>query len=181
MDERELRESLEGCHAAGYGWALRCCASNPEEAEDLLQTVYLKILDGRAQYNGKAAFKTWLFAVIHRTAADERRRHWLRRIGLARLEREYQPSAPGDHAVRNLYRAQLQSAFRKALAKLPRRQQEALHLVFYQDLSVAEAAEVMGVTVGSARTHYERGKERLRQLLGSLEEFHEPRENGQHG
>jgi RNA polymerase sigma-70 factor (ECF subfamily) len=40
-----------------------------------------------------------------------------------------------------------------------------LHLVFYQDLSIAEAADVMDVGLGTARTHYERGKARLRQLL----------------
>ena len=49
---------------------------------------------------------------------------------------------------------------------LPARQRELLHLVFYHDLSIAEAAGILGVAVGTARTHYERGKARLRQWLG---------------
>jgi RNA polymerase sigma-70 factor (ECF subfamily) len=46
------------------------------------------------------------------------------------------------------------------------RQQDVLHLVFYQGLTVEEAAHVMAVSVGAARTHYARGKARLAELLG---------------
>ncbi len=78
MDEAELRVQLEQHHTLSHGWALSCCSRDPDLAEDALQTAYLKILQGRARYNGRAAFKTWLFAVIRMTALDERRRQWLR-------------------------------------------------------------------------------------------------------
>jgi RNA polymerase sigma-70 factor (ECF subfamily) len=62
-------------------------------------------------------------------------------------------------------RRETATALREALAGLPPRQREVLHLVFYEGLSVREASEVMDVSVGSARVHYDRGKRRLRLLL----------------
>ena len=54
---------------------------------------------------------------------------------------------------------------RDVLARLSSRQREMLHLVFYQDLTIEQAAQVIHIPVGTARTHYERGKANLRRLL----------------
>jgi RNA polymerase sigma factor (sigma-70 family) len=169
MDEAELQAQLAQHHPLSYGWALQCCRRDPELAADVLQVVYLKILQGRARYDGRAAFKTWLFAVIRTTAADERRRLWLRRLRLADYQQQRTPEADPPPPGAALDRTALLAAFQRVLARLPRRQQEVLHLVFYQDLTVQEAATVMGVGVGSARTHYERAKASLRLALESSE------------
>ena len=66
---------------------------------------------------------------------------------------------------RKIERDEQAARLRAALEKLPARQAEALHLVFYQDLALNEAAQVMRVSLGSVRQHYERGKARLRELL----------------
>ena len=88
MELSELQAEMERLHPACYGWALSCCSRQREEAEDVLQTAYLKILQGKARYDGRSAFKTWLFAVIRRTAADARRTHFLRRLRIMRYEEE---------------------------------------------------------------------------------------------
>jgi RNA polymerase sigma-70 factor (ECF subfamily) len=175
MNDSELRTQLERLHPASYGWALSCSRRDPQLAEDVLQTVYLKVLQGRARYDGRAEFKTWLFAVIRRTAADELRRLWWRRLRWQRHEQEpvLESSVPGPD--REAERTEAHRWLARALDALPARQRQVLHLVFYQDLSVQQAAAVMRVSAGSARQHYGRGKQRLREWLQQNETGHESR------
>src|SRR5215211_7106625 len=161
METSELKAELEKLHPASFGWALHCCRHNHAEAEEVLQTVYLKIFQGKAAYRGECKLQTWVFAVIRKTAIGERRKHLLRTL---------KSMATNDHGLHSqpdfeLERSEMQQRFQQALARLPARQRETLHLVFYQDLSLSEAAEVMNISVGSARRHYERGKKRLRETL----------------
>ena len=165
MDEIELKRQLERVHADCFGWAMACCGRDWDDAEEVLQTVYLTVLDGRACYDGRSSFRTWIFGVIRRTAASERRKAWLRGLLLNREAGSLRPAAPAQpdaEAERN----SRSNSLRHSLAGLAARQREVLHLVFYHDLTVEEAAAVMGVSVGSARTHYARGKAHLAVLLG---------------
>ncbi len=158
MEISELKAELEKLHPASFGWALSCCGRNPAEAEEVLQTVYLKILQGKAIYRGESKLQTWLFAVIRKTAISERRKQWLRTLIPL-------PVTTLEDLGSEFERSEMQQRFQRALAQLPARQRETLHLVFYQDLSLSEAAEVMNISLGSARRHYERGKKRLRATL----------------
>ena len=163
MSPEALELELDRLHPAAFGWALACCGGDRAAAEDALQTSYLKILDGRARFDGRSSFRTWLFAVVRYTAAGLRRRAALRRwLPLAVLGAT--PDGRPDAAA-VLARTEATRRLTAALDRLPRRQREVLHLVFYQDLTIAEAADVAGVSVGTARTHYERGKVALRKLL----------------
>src|SRR3954464_10782780 len=82
MEIADLKAELERLHSASFGWALSCCRRDATEAEEVLQTVYVKILEGKARFRGEASLKTWLFAVIRKTAATEYRRRLLRTFRL---------------------------------------------------------------------------------------------------
>lgn len=159
----DLESRLAELHEAGFAWARSCCQGNRDEAADVLQTSYVKVLSGAAEYSGRSSFRTWFFGVIRLTALEVRRRAG------RELPFDGEPGveAPMAAADERLVEAEEHAALRAALAQLPDRQREMMHLVFQQDMTIAEASGVMGVSLGSARVHYERAKKRLRSLLQS--------------
>ena len=69
MASDELEQQIAALHPASFAWALACTRWNAAEAEEVLQSVYLSILEGRARFDGRSTFKTWLFAVVRNMAA----------------------------------------------------------------------------------------------------------------
>ncbi|HEY2798278.1 MAG TPA: sigma-70 family RNA polymerase sigma factor [Thermoanaerobaculia bacterium] len=163
MTPTELKDEIERLHAAGFAWALACCGRDRERAEDVLQTSYLKILDGRARFAGRSSFKTYLFGVIRRTASEERRRAVMSGLLLGRYRGE---DHPGSRAADGAAPVEI-LALRSAVETLPRRQNEILHLVFSMGMTLQEAAETLSISLGAAARHYHRGKRRLAALLSA--------------
>jgi RNA polymerase sigma factor (sigma-70 family) len=169
MTRDDLAQEIERLHPRSFSWALSCCRRDREEAEEVLQTSYLKLLSGQARFAGRSSFKTFLFGVIRRTALEYRRRHALSALWLARWARwghssaESVPSAdteePGDRLRR----------LDAALARLPGRQREVIELRLQHEMTIEEVSLALRISIGSARVHYARAKERLRRLLGEEE------------
>jgi len=169
MEQCELERELEQLHSENWGWALACCGRDRELAEEVLQTAYLRIISGRARFNGDSSLKTWLFGVIRLTARGEVRRRWFwnrRRADSVTVIDFPDPTRGADIAVEE---SDQRARLIRALNGLSRRQREVLQLVFYHETTIEEAAEIMEVSIGSARTHYERGKKALARKLGSAD------------
>lgn len=163
----EYEPHLRDLHSESFAWALACVRSDSMLAEDVIQTVYLKILEGKARFKQQSAFKTWLFSVIKFTAIDALRSRgvvaeWL-------LEKDDVACEENSDSFPTEKKALIDAAF----TQLSPKQALVLQLVFYHDQSIEEASEVMHIALGTARTHYERGKKRLRDLLEKSQEMKE--------
>ncbi len=165
MERAELETEIAKRHAESFGWALACTGFDRDEAEDVIQATYLRILEGRARFAGRSSLRTWVFGVIRRVASERRRSRALRSLLAPRAW--WTPSGVASpDPERALELSRESAALARALAVLPARQREVVTLMFWHGLSVEEAAEVCGLRVGTARTHYARAKARLRTELG---------------
>ena len=164
-----LIDQLAAFHEDAFGWAVRCSGGDADTGADTLQESYVKVATGRAAFGGKSSLKTWWFAVVRLTALERRRgqQRWLRIGETFRDWIEAVSAGPTEIASEEFAVTPDADQLATALAQLPARQAEVLHLVFQNDLSLSEAAAVMGVSVGSARQHYARAKKRLRALLSA--------------
>jgi RNA polymerase sigma-70 factor (ECF subfamily) len=164
-----LRDDIADLHEEAFVWALTCCRGDHDDAQDVLQRAYVKAIElETANFEGRSTLKTWLFGVIKWTA-HERRRKFARRFRLLsgwRPQDEQSPPAPPIEEVAARDRRKRVLA---ALQDLTDRQREVIELVFYHDLSIREAGEVLEMSLGTARTHYSRGKVALAKSLKDLQ------------
>lgn len=132
------------------------------EAEDLVHDALVRAYERRATFRRDGNLRAWLLSILHNGFVDRMRS---RRAEVARAERaaELAPAgveAPQDHAVRL---AQVREAF----LDLPEEQRAALHLVAIEGLTYQEAADALGVPVGTVMSRIGRARAALRAIEGS--------------
>lgn len=135
----------------------RSLVRNPEAAEDLVQDALVKAYEKRRTFKVGANLRSWLLSILHNTHVDARRADLARkrRDDAAMLETDIMQPASQEDA------AELAS-IRRAFMALPEDQREALHLVAIEDLTYQEAADALGIPVGTLMSRVSRARARLR-------------------
>lgn len=151
-----------------YGYLLRQ-TRNPARAEDLVQQTFLQMHCARGRFIRGAAVVPWAFAIARRLLIDGVRRDG-REVSFEGNEesggREAASSLmPQDDAM---HAKQLAMAVERELSRLPEGQRAAFELVKAEGLSMAEAAAVLGTTVGAVKLRAHRTYELLRASLGEM-------------
>lgn len=140
------------------------------DAEDLTSTVFLQAWRRRSEVRiTDGGLRAWLLAVAGNTARTERR-SLARRLRLAGRAHPEPPTADhADDVAARVDDERRMAAVLAAARRLPRAEREALQLCVWGEVPYPEAAEVLGVAVGSVRARVSRGRSRLARLLAEPE------------
>ena len=147
------------------------------EAEDLTSTVFLHAWRRRADIVlDRDSALPWLLGVANGTLSNTRRRLRRTQALFQRLVIQDEPRADADHADDVATRVDDQrrmSDIHRALARLPRHEQEVVELCIWAGLDQQAAATALGIAVGTVKSRLSRARSRLSSDLGHLTESEE--------
>jgi len=158
LSQAEFNRLVTDHGSALYRLAYRLVGDR-HEAEDVVQETYRSAWKSRRLYQPGRSQRAWLAAILRRRAADRwRRRDPAVRVGSAA---QLEPGRADPDPLRNEYGDEMQHA----LGRLSEELREALLLVVVGELTHQEAADLLGVPLGTVLSRVSRARKRLRDYL----------------
>jgi RNA polymerase sigma-70 factor, ECF subfamily len=167
-DEQALAEIYDRYRVILFGLLVRILNSR-EEAEDVLQEVFLQVWRRASDFDEKRGKPfTWLVTLTRSRGIDRLR-------SLAARERvahagTREASASISDAAADTFRSEQRGLVNSALAQLPEEQKRTLILAYFDGLTQSEIAAKLGAPLGTVKTRMRTGMTRLRELLAGQNE-----------
>jgi RNA polymerase sigma-70 factor (ECF subfamily) len=139
----------------------------PVLAEDVAAETFLAAFRYRDRYDlSRLEARPWLYGIAVRQIGKHQRAETRYRRAIARLPAESVPADFGDRSIERVIAEQLRPQLSATLAALSRQDRELLLLVAWADLTYAEAAQALGLTVSAVRSRLNRIRVKARKELG---------------
>ena len=170
-DPDALRAVAED-HARRLYRAARGMSCAAEEAEDLVQDVFVTFLDTIDRFEGRALLSTWLIGILHHKV-QERRRSRAREELADPIDEVFESQfdargnwiRPPVDPDREVSSREAGVAIRECLDGLPSLQRDVFHLRQVEELSAAEVGNIVGQTITHIGVLFHRARMRLRECL----------------
>ncbi len=139
-------------------WARRLCDGDSHLADDLAQEAFMKAYLAIGAFRAEAKFSTWLYRIAFNIAANRWRS---KKIQWTELDDNEEIEAENCELKNFDAKRDLEGAMQQLSAA----QQLAIRLCYEDGFSHEEAATIMGIPLGTVKTHVARGKQKLQTLL----------------
>lgn len=162
-DKRAMRTLFDRHHLRIYRFALRLLGER-EVAEDVLSEVFLDVWRHAEMFGGRSQASTWLIAIARFKALT-----WLRRRGETPLDEATAAAIPdtSDDPETVMRKKQQSQILRDCLARLSLKHREIVDLVYYQEMTIAEVARIVGIPEATVKTRMFHARRQLFDLLAA--------------
>lgn len=147
-------------------WQVRKMVINHEDADDVVQNVFIKAWSNLHNFRGDAKLSTWLYKI----AVNES-------INFLNKERQRQNIAGDTDDSFLLHNIEadsffdgdaLHEEFQKAIARLPEKQRLVFNMRYFDEMKYEEMSEILGTSVGALKASYHHAVKKLTESLLSL-------------
>jgi RNA polymerase sigma-70 factor (ECF subfamily) len=169
-DERAFGELVGRYEAKVYSLALRM-VRNPEDAEDVLQDTFLRAFRGIKSFKGNSTFSTWIYRIAANSALMRLRKKQLPTVSIEDASERETPInitdwRPGP--VEQLLSRETLRAMEDAIESLPPEFRQVFVLRDVEELSNAEVAEILDLSVAAVKSRLHRARLKVRDRLASF-------------
>ena len=133
---------------------------NPQDAEDAVQEVFLRLYTAEKSFEGPDHLRHWLIRVTVNVCKDTLKSPWRRR----RVSLEELPEEP-------VFDRPEQGELYREVMRLPEKYRTVLYLFYYEELSVKEIAQITGRGESTVTSQLTRGRDLLRKSLREEYDF----------
>jgi len=173
-DREALGQLITRYEKTLFGLLVRMTNGDRHRADDLFQETFLHAMRAAATFNRKMQFKPWITAIAVNLIRDEARKKKVRgEVALDGSARDYDGEqnriaepvsngeTPGEHAERK----DEENYLRRALGRLTDLEREVVLLHFYNGMTLADTAAVLGVPLGTVKSRLHAALTRLNGML----------------
>ena len=174
-DSRAFGELVTRYESKVYSLALRM-VRNPEDAEDVLQDTFLRAYRGIKSFQGNSTFSTWIYRITANSALMRLRKRQLPTVSIEDSNEREMPINIADWApgpVEQMLSQETQQAMSEAIEALPPEFRQVFVLRDVEELSNAEVAEILDISIAAVKSRLHRARLKVRNRLVSY--FGEPR------
>ncbi|WP_299437793.1 RNA polymerase sigma factor [uncultured Aquimarina sp.] len=138
---------------------------NKEEAEEVAQDTFIKAYKSLSNYRGEAKFSTWLYTIAYRKSLDAIKKN--KRFVSTELIEEISEGEVGivDNALSYLQDKERKQIISDSILKLPEEEAAIVTLYYFEEKSVKEIKEIVGLTEDNIKIKLYRSRKKLYSIL----------------
>lgn len=178
MEDKDLLEKLRNEETRNYGfnllvreyqeriyWHIRKMVIDHDEADDLVQEVFIKVWKNVDKFREDAKLYTWIYKIATNeclTFLTKKKRRFFLPIG--DVENELSGKIDSNS---NITGDEIQLKLQKALLKLPNKQRIVFNMKYFDDLKYVEIAEITETSVGALKASYHHAVKKIEEILNN--------------
>ncbi len=133
-------------------WHIRNMVKNHEDADDILQNVFIKVYRSIQGFKGDSKLYTWLYKIATNesiTFLNKRAKHL--QISSEELQTQLVDNLESDVYFEG---SEIQLKLQKAISMLPMKQQQVFQMKYFEDLKYEDMSTILGTSVGALKSSY---------------------------